>query len=148
VTNTTTLFLIRAGLSLTLGLLPGTLQAQQPKPPLTPAQIKQIEDLLQSIQQPMPPFDPSKYPSYPTIPARFSEPRPPAWVEFFKNNGYLAAPLFAAAVVLALAVIIWVPILVYHVIAGLAMLIHELCFRRERDGSRDPRDPPSGDGRT
>ena len=147
-TSRTTLLLIGAGLSLTMGSVPGTLHAQQPKPPLSPAQLKQIEDMLRPIKVPTPQFDPSKYPKHPTTAPKFSEPRPPAWLEFLKNSGYLAAPLFAAAVALALAIIIWVLLVAYRIIAGLAMFIHELCFRRDRDRSRGPRDSPSGGGPT
>ena len=71
--NRTTLLFFGTGLSLTLGSIPSTLQAQQPKPSLTPAQQQQIEKML---QQPKLELDPTKYPRYPINPMQFQH-RPP-----------------------------------------------------------------------
>jgi hypothetical protein len=122
-TNRATLLLIGAGLSLTLGLLPSTLEAQPPMPPLPPPEY---------------PRDPIIPPSYPP------PPRPPAWLEFLKNNDFLAPYVFAAAVTLAIAIFIWLPIVVCR---GIALgLIHVFRSRRDRDSGAGPRAPPSGDG--
>jgi hypothetical protein len=127
-TNRTTLLLIDAGLSLTLGLLPGTLQAQEPKAQFNPAQHQQIEDMLRrATEQLKPQIDPSKFPFEPRIPPLDPRPQTPAWVEFLKNNSYLAAPIVAFIV----AIIIYVLIIVCRIVLG---LIHASCSCLDRDG--------------
>jgi hypothetical protein len=123
-TNRTTLLLIGTSLSLTLGSLASTLQAQHPQPSLTPAQQQQIQDLLQPIK-PNPQFDPTKYQNQPTMPPKFTD-RPPAWLEFWQNSGPLAAPLFALAVTVALAVIFFVLAPIVWVLAAVGYMIRAL----------------------
>ena len=143
-TNRTTLLFIEAGLSLTLGWLPSTLQAQQPRPPLTPAQQQQIEDMLGPIKEPKSQFDPTKYPRDPSIPLpEYREDPPSAWLEFLKDNQFLAAYIFAGAVTLALAIVVGIPIVLARIVLG---LINVLCSCRDRDSGVGPRAPPPGDG--
>jgi hypothetical protein len=145
-TNRTTLLFIGAGLSLTLGSLPSALQAQQPTPPLTPAQQQQIDDMLRrATEQLKPQVDPTKHPNYPTTLPEYTQDPPPAWLEFLKDNQFLAAYIFAGAVTLALAIIVGVPIVIARIVLG---IIQVLCSRRDRDSGIGPRAPPSGDGGT
>jgi hypothetical protein len=135
-TNRTTLLVIGAVLSLTLGSRPSTLQAQQPKPTLTPAQQQQIQDMLRPIELPKPPFAPTEYPRSPITPPNYPPPRPSAWLEFLKNNDYLAPYIFVAAVGLALLalMIIWglivgVFIVVGNIVLWLILgLVHAFCW--------------------
>jgi hypothetical protein len=83
--NRTTLLLIGACLSVTLGWLTSTLQAQQPN---------------------LPPFSPDQQP---IIPRSYSPPPPPFWLELLKNHPHialhLAALLIAAAVLIPIGIV-------------------------------------------
>jgi hypothetical protein len=71
-----------------------------------------------------------------------------------KNYEHLAAHLIAAAVVLALAIILLIPLTVLVIILWIPIvlcrvilwLIHVFCFCRDRVRGGGPRAPPSGDG--
>jgi hypothetical protein len=133
-TNRTSLLLVGAGLSLiTLGSLPRTLQAQQPAPPLP------------HIEMPKFPNIPPTYipPTY--TPPTYPRPQPPAWLQFLKDYDYLVPSLIAAAVLLPIAIIIWVPIVVCRIVLG---LIHVLCSSRDRASGGGPRAPSPGNGGT
>jgi hypothetical protein len=114
-TNRTTFLLIGAGLSLALGSLPSTLQAQQP-----------------------PPFGPAGYRSPPILPPNYREPRRPAWVEFLKDNDFLAPYIVAAVLFIPIAILV-------GIVRG---LIHLLRPGRDRDSGDGPRAPPFGNGGT
>jgi hypothetical protein len=137
-TNRTTLLVIVAALSL-LGSLPGTLQAQQP----TPAQQQQIEEAVRALQQSKPPIPPTDYPRYPPLPPPYSQARPPAWLQFVKDNEPWAGLLVAAAVALAITIILGVVIGVCSIVGE---LIRVLCSCWNRDSGDGPRAPPSGGG--
>jgi hypothetical protein len=138
-TNRTILLFIGTSLSLTLGLLPSTLQAQQRKPPLTPAQQKQIDEAVRALNPPKPQFDPTKYPPSPTMPPKYTD-RPPAWREFLQNNQFLHAPIFAAVVTLAFAIFIWAPIVLCRTVVRAFRPCHS------HQSEEGPQAPPSGDG--
>jgi hypothetical protein len=121
-TNRNTLLLIAAGLSLTLGSRASTLQAQPPQPSLTPAQQQQIQNSLGPIKPPNLRIDPTKYHNQPTMPSKYTD-RPPAWLEYWQNSGLLAGPLFALAVTLALAVIIFVIATIVRIFVAVCYLI-------------------------
>jgi hypothetical protein len=113
--NRTTLLLLGVILSLVFGWPSSKLQAQQP----TPAQQKQIEQMLQTIERSKFQIDPAKFPRDPgMLPPSFQD-RKPAWVEFLDRNPYLAAPIVAAVVSLALAIIIGIPVVLCRIVLGL-----------------------------
>ncbi len=113
--NRTTFLLLGVSLSLVFRWPSSTLRAQ----PLTPAQQKQIEDMLRPIEPPKFQMDPARFPRDPgMLPPSFQY-RKPAWVEFLDRNPYLAAPVVAAVVTLALAIIIGIPVVLCRIVLGL-----------------------------
>jgi hypothetical protein len=101
--NRTTLLLVGAMLSLTLGWPTGMLQAQQPN--LPPANdIRQIQDMLEKQSQKL--KDPVLPPGHPSDPSILFPPPRPAWREFLDNTPYLAPLLFAAAVAVFICLVI------------------------------------------
>jgi hypothetical protein len=113
--NRTTLLSLGVSLSLVFGWPSSKLQAQQP----TPAQQKQIEQMLQTIDPRKFQIDPAKFPPHPGIPPPSFQYRKPAWVEFLDRNPYLAAPIVAAVVALVLAIIIGIPVVLCRIVLGL-----------------------------
>jgi len=113
--NRTALLLLGVSLSLVFGWPSSTLQAQQ----LTPAQQKQIEDMLRPIEPLKFQIDPAKFPRDSGILPPSFQYRKPAWVEFLDRNPYLAAPVVAAVVTLALAIIIGIPVVLCRIVLGL-----------------------------
>jgi hypothetical protein len=107
-TNRTTLLLIGATLSLVFAWPSITLRAQK----LTPDQQK---EMLRPIEQPKLQFDPARFPGHPVNPPPDLRYRPPAWLEFLNGNPSLAAPLFAAAVV----IVVSIPIGICRMVLGL-----------------------------
>ena len=129
--NRTTLLLLGVILSLVFGWPSSKLQAQQP----TPAQQKQIEQMLQTIERSKFQIDPAKFPRDPgMLPPSFQD-RKPAWVEFLDRNPYLAAPIVAAVVSLALAIIIGIPVVLCRILLG---LIHVTGCRDRDSGNGSP----------
>ena len=126
--NRTTLLLLGVGLFLVSGWPSSTLQAQRLTPAQQAQQQKQIEDMLQRIDPKQFQIDPPKFP--PDSAAKFSQYRKPAWVEFLDRNPYLAAPIVAAVVTLALAIIVGIPVVLCRTLLG---LIH-VTSGRGRDG--------------
>ncbi len=126
--NRTILLLVGVSLCLVFGWASSTLEAQLPQRPFDPAQQQKIEQMLQQATERMKfQSDPAQFPRDPGIPPPRFQHRPPDWVEYLDHNPYLAAPLFAAVVTLALAIFIGIP---YRIILG---LIHVLSSRRGRD---------------
>ncbi|HMF16491.1 MAG TPA: hypothetical protein VKE98_04755 [Gemmataceae bacterium] len=113
--NRTTLLLLGVSLSLVFGWSNSALQAQQ----VTPAQQRQIEQMLQTIDPQKFQIDLAKFPPDPGIPPPSFQYRKPAWVEFLDRNPYLAAPIVAAVVSLALAIIIGIPVVLCRIVLGL-----------------------------
>ena len=111
--NRTTFLLLGVCLSLVFRWPSSTLQAQQ----LTPAQQKQIEDMLRPIEPPK--FDPATFPRDSGILPPSFQYRKPAWVEFLDRNPHFAAPLVAAVVTLALAIIVGIPVVLCRIVLGL-----------------------------
>jgi hypothetical protein len=121
--------LLLLGVGLVSGCPGSTLQAQQ----LTPAQQKQIEDMLRPIEPPK--FDPATFPRDSGILPPSFQYRKPAWVEFLDRNPHFAAPLVAAVVTLALAIIIGIPVGLCRILLG---LIHVTCGPGRDSGDGSP----------
>ena len=128
-TNRTTLLLLGVSLLQIPGWRSSTLQAQQLTPAQQAQQQKQIEDMLQRIDPKQFQIDPPKFP--PDSAAKFSQYRKPAWVEFLDRNPYLAAPVVAAVVTLALAIIVGIPVVLCRILLG---LIHVTSCRGRDSG--------------
>jgi hypothetical protein len=126
--NRNTLLLIGAGVSLTLGCLTNTLQAQQPNDPYPPIQLPPN---FPNIPLPNPPYYPPPPPA----------PKPPFWVEFLEENPELAAPLVAAV----LFVPIWIVVMFVRCLLGLGSGSDSSRSPR-REGVKDKRgvSPPGG----
>ncbi len=108
-----------------------TLQAQQ----LTPAQQQQIEPMLRPIEPPQFQIDPTRFPPDPGIPPPSVQYRPPTWVKFLDSHPYLAAPLVAAVVTLALAIIVGIPVVLCRIVLG---LVHVTSCRVGDSGDGSP----------
>ena len=117
--NRTTFLLLGVCLSLVFRWPSSTLQAQQLTPAQQKQQQKQIEDMLQRIDPSKFQIDPAKFPRDPGILPPSFQYRKPAWVEFLDRNRYLAAPIVAAVVTLALAIIIGIPVVLCRIVLGL-----------------------------
>lgn len=129
--NRTILVLLGVSLFVVFGWPSNTLQAQQ----LTPAQQKQIEDMLRATELPKLQIDPAKFPPNPGISPPSVQYRPPTWVKFLDSHPYLAAPLVAAVVALVLAIIVGIPVVLCRIVLG---LIHVTSGRGNESGDSSP----------
>ena len=122
--NRTTLLLIGACLSVTLGWLTSTLQAQQPN---------------------LPPFSPDQQP---IIPRSYPPSPPPFWLELLKNHTHLASHLVAAAVLLAAAAVLLPIWILVQLVRGILWLIGDFDSggQGRYEGVQDKRgaSPPRG----